>query len=797
MNNNTMRKCIINFLIIFSVSAVFAGGYDISMPRTGSVKPAGGFWKFKESVNRTVTCPSNIAQCKKTGRIENFTNAGLAIRGQKHGRFKGAFFNDSDVYKVAEGLAYELAIAPDPKMSAELDDMISRFAFAQEKDGYVYTPRPLKLRYERVGPHRWYCDDAHELYCMGHMIEAAVAHYETTGKRNFLDVACRAGDMMVRTFGDGKGQIRFLPGHEEVELALCKLYLATGEKKYLDTAALFLETRGMPFSARKGVVKRGFPSNPAYYQDHKPVKQQRTAVGHSVRAAYLYCAMCDVGVLSGDNELLSAADAIWNDMVSSKMHLTGGLGSDRRIEGFGKAYDLPNESCYLETCAAIGNALFNERMFRRTGNAKYLDIVERVAYNAFIGSTSLSGDEFFYPNPLASSGGRKRNKWFSCACCPPNIVRFIPQFVTWTYSYNEKANTYYWNFFVESNADLGRVKFSQTTDYPISGAAKLSVSPAKVGDRFTLKVRIPGWAQGRPVPFETYIQTTPSNVHDVFIAVNGERIAANPGSDGFVSINRAWRKGDTVSISLPMDVKRIKADDRIAADRDRMAVERGPVVYCAEGAGNTVNVLSAVLPADASFKTKISSMGGLKYVKLVSSTGLELIPYGLWNNRKPGNSMQTWFPVSREAAGGNSEGVIATASHCFHLDSPKAIVDGKIPASSFDESIPRHTFWPHKGTSEWIDIELPVAKKIKKVSVYWFDDYSSGKGGCALPADWKLAWRIFPGLPWEDVKDAAYTTVKDAFSTAVLKKPIETDVIRIKVKCAPGLSAGVLEAVVE
>ena len=778
-------------------AAAPAGGYPVSLPRMGSVRPSGGFWAFKEKVNRESTCPSNVRQCRKTGRVENFKNAGLAIRGQKHGPFKGAFFNDSDVYKVAEGLAYELALFPDEGMRRDLDGLVENFAFAQEPDGYVYTPRPLKLRYERVGPHRWYCDDAHELYCMGHMIEAAVAHFETTGKRDFLDVARRAADMMARTFGAGEGKIWFLPGHEEVELALCKLYRATGDRKYLDTALTFLETRGMPVKDRRGVVKRGFPGNPAYYQDHKPVKAQREAVGHSVRATYLYSAMCDAGVLAGDADLLAAVDAIWNDMVSAKMHLTGGLGSDRRIEGFGKAYDLPNDSCYLETCAAIGNALFNERMFLRTGDSKYLDIVERVAFNAFPASTSLSGDEFFYPNPLESEGGRRRQKWFSCACCPPNIVRFIPQFITWAYARNDAENVFYWNFFLSSEADFGRVKFSQKTDYPFDGGATLEVSPAVPGDRFALKVRVPGWARGMPVPSRTYVQTVPSSAADIVCEVNGARVPSMPGADGFITIDRAWNAGDKVRISFPMDVKRIKADDRIAADRGRLAVERGPLVYCAEGADNASGVVKAVLPADAAFKTAKEEMCGLAYVSLTASTGLKLVPYGLWNNRKPGNAMQTWFPATREAAGANCDGIIVSASHCWHADTTDALFDRKIPSSSADETIPRFTFWPRRGTGEWVEIEFPQPRGVKALHVYWFDDATSGKGGCALPESWSVQWRMFPGLPWEDVKGAKYSTVRDGFSKAVLPGKFETGAIRIKIGLAPGRSAGILEAKVE
>jgi DUF1680 family protein len=789
-----MKKTVFVVAGFALIGAGFAGSYEISNPKMGSVKPLDGFWAMKEKINRTVSCPSSVFQCKKTGRIENFVNSGHVLRGKAHKPFRGAFFNDSDVYKVAEGLVYQLALHPDEKMQSELDDMISKFIYAQEKDGYVFTPRPLKDRHPRIGPHRWYCDDAHELYCMGHMIEAAVAHYESTGKRNFLDMACRAADMMHRTFGEGEGKIWFVPGHEEVELALCKLYLATGEKKYLDVAMTFLNTRGMDPKKRKGVVKRGFPGNFAYYHDHKPVREQREAVGHSVRATYLYSAMCDVGVLADDAKLLDAVDDIWKDMVSSKMHLSGGLGSDRRIEGFGKPYDLPNDSCYLETCAAIGNALFNERMFRRTGDSKYLDIVERVAFNAFPASTSLKGDEFFYPNPLTSSGGRRRQKWFGCACCPPNIIRFIPQFINWTYAKDDAKQIFYWNFFTSTDADLGNVKFSQTTAYPSSGNAVLVVNPENSNQEFTLKIRIPGWAMGRPVPFSTYTQTVPSRAEDIVLTVNGKKFSAVPGNDGFVAIKRLWNKGDKVQIVFPMDVKRIKADERIAANRGRLAVERGPILFCAEGADNVSDVVNAILPADATFKVNEIKIQDHAFVSLTASTGLKLIPYGIWNNRKIANAMQTWFAVDRKAVGANDDGILVTASHCWKLDSTKAVFDKRLPSSSSDDTIPRFTFWPRCGSTEWIEVSFPQPRSVKEIQVYWFDDAFVNLGKCALPAEWKIQYRMFPGLPWEDVKNVKYSTVRNAFSTAVLPKAIETDTFRIKVKSSPKLSSGILEA---
>ena len=646
-----MKKLLICLAALACIAA--AADYPIAMPRMGSVKPTGGFWAAREATNRLVTATANLKQSRDTGRIDNFVNAAKKLRGEPHGRFRGIFFNDSDVYKVAEGMAYELAMFPDAAAARELEALIEKFGAAQEPDGYIYTARTLGNRHERVGTHRWYCDDAHELYCMGHMIEAAVAHHETTGKDSFIKIACKAADMMRRTFGPGKDQIWFLPGHEEIELALCKLYKATGNKKYLDLAMDLLSTRGMPRDKRVGERKRGFPSNHAYYQDHLPVREQKEAVGHAVRAGYLYAGMCDVGVMSGDDSLLRAADTIWNDIVTGKLYLSGGVGARPEIEGYGPAFDLPNDRVCLETCAAIANALFNERMFLRSGDAKYLDIVERIAYNGSLCSISISGDEFFYPNPMASRGGYKRSKWFGCACCPPNVVRFIPQFINWAYASDAVKNTFYWNFFMENEADLGRVRLSQKTDYPWSGVATLTVNPARDGDEFTLKIRVPGWARGVPAPGGLYEQTKPSRAEDVRCTVNGKAVSSIPGADGYISVKRAWRRGDAVTLSLPMEVKRIKADDRVAQDRGRLAVERGPLVYCAEGVDNGGRAFNAVLPPDAELSPSPIDIANTPMTAL-KGAGLTLVPFFAWCHRGAGE-MQTWFATSHEPRDGERQ----------------------------------------------------------------------------------------------------------------------------------------------
>ncbi len=780
--------------LAFGFVAVFgavAGEYPIALPRMGSVKATGGFWAAREATNRLVTARANLEQSWKSGRIANFINAGKKLKGEKHDPFRGIFFNDSDVYKAVEGIIYELATHPDEKRLAEIEDLIAKFASAQEPDGYIYTARTLGNRHERVGSRRWYCDDAHELYCMGHLIEAAVAHHEVTGRDTFLKIACKAADMMRRTFGPGQDRIWFLPGHEEVELALCKLYRATGKRDYLDLALDFLATRGMPDAKREGAHARGFKNNRVYYQDHLPVRDQREAVGHAVRACYLYSAMCEAGVLADDPKLLAAADALWNDIVTRKLYLSGGVGARPEIEGFGPAFDLPNERVCLETCAAIANALFNARQFRRTGNAQYVDLIERIAYNGSLCSISIGGDEFFYPNPMASRGGYKRSKWFGCACCPPNVVRFIPQFINWTYAHDAAKNAYYWNFFAETTADLGRVAFAQQTAYPWDGTAVLTVTPQRAGDAFTLKVRIPGWARGVPAPGGLYRQTEPADAAAVRCAVNGRSVAVQVGEDGYFAINRAWQKGDTVRLDLPMTVKRIAADERIAADRGRLAVERGPLLYCAEGVDNGGRALHAVLPAATTFETSSITIAHTPMVALKGG-GLTLVPFFAWCHRGAGE-MQTWFAESRKVASGNDQGIVVASSCCWHLDTTAALFDGKLPASSADEAIPRFTFWPKRGTREWVQLDLPVRKEITGIEVYWFDDKHVRRGECALPAAWTVETREFPGLPFSAVKGATYETKRDGFSRAVFAKPIDVEALRLSVQSQPRQSSGILE----
>ena len=651
--------CLLSSLAVASASAA---DYPIQAAKMTDVKVTGGFWFDRIETNRLSTLRTCFAKCNETPRIANFTNAAT-----RAGSFGGIPFDDSDVYKVVEGAAYMLAQAPDPKLEKYCDWLIGEFARAQEPDGYLYTARTLGHYFKStdgswhrtmMGPVRWSnVNSGHELYNNGHMIEAACAWFAATGKRNFLNVAIKAADLIDRTFGPGPTQLKDAPGHEEIELALAKLYRVTGEERYLKLARHFIEMRG-----RNAKVVNGVPAGPsgepiaacgapgANLQMHLPPVMQREAVGHAVRAGYLYCGMSDVAALTGEHAYLDAVSALWENVVTKKLHLTGGVGGTPRGEAFEREYVLPNDwkVTYLETCAAIANALWNQRLFCWKGEAKYVDVLERTIYNGFLSGVSLSGEEFFYPNPLACKGGYKRSKWFGCSCCPVNDVRFIPQIPSFAYATDGKG-TLYWNLFMEGSVGIhtGRhyVEMEQKTDYPWSGKSTLKITNLSSKSRFNfaLKVRIPGWAKGRPVPSDLYVQTVPSSEMEICVAVNGTAVDGVPGKDGYLTIGREWKVGDTVEVNLPMPVKRIRAHEKVEADKGRLAVERGPIVYCAEGCDNGGKAYDAVLPADATFTDDTITVGDKTYPALKASNGLKLIPYCLWDNREPGNEMQVWF----------------------------------------------------------------------------------------------------------------------------------------------------------
>ena len=803
-----------------------ANDYPFRAADMTNVSIRAGFWLPRFETNRLVTVQADFRKSEETGRIHNFEAAG---RREGHG-FRGIPFDDSDVYKIIEGAAYTLSTHPDPKLEKYLDDLIANIARAQEPDGYLYTARTLgfnygtdkngNVKYGMMGPTRWSrCDHGHELYNIGHMYEAAVAYYQVTGKRSLLDVAIRSADLVSRTFGFGPTQLHEAPGHEEIELALCKLYRATGEPRYLKMAKTFLDMRG-----RKDLRNTWNAS----LQDHVPVVEQREALGHAVRAGYLYCGMADVAALTGDRSYVAAIDAIWENVVSKKLHLNGGIGAHRHVnyadkklgsaaEAFGDNYDLPNEGAYLETCAAIANALWNQRMFLMRGDAKYIDVLERVIYNGFLSGISLGGDEFFYPNPLASRGGYQRSKWFGCSCCPVNIVRFIPQIAQFAYA--TRGDAAYVNLFVASDAKLalsgGTVTLSQETDYPWKGASKITVADIETRNQkpetrnqkpetrnFTLNVRVPGWCVGRPVPSDLYTQTTPGSQADFSVKVNGKAFAFTP-EKGYCAISREWKKGDVVEVAMNMPVRRVKAHDAVKQDRGRLAVECGPILYCAEGVDNDGRVLDKSIAADAKFTPATCNILGNVYpaftvqaasvrrglhTSRVENAVLKLVPYFAWCHRGAGE-MQTWFPVAPQVDSASFDFKLS-ASFCFPRDSISAACDGVLPKASNDESIPRHTFWDHKGTAEWVMCEFSQVEELKGVSVYWFDDGKNGN--CRLPASWKAQWRAAKDAPWQDV-GVEGPVAKDKLCALDFPAPVKAQAVRLSTQLKEGWSGGILE----
>ncbi|MHC4331785.1 MAG: glycoside hydrolase family 127 protein, partial [Planctomycetota bacterium] len=585
-------------VIMFSLCA--AQERQVQLERDYNVKPVAfnnvhvedGFWTPRLETSRKVTIPYAFDKCEETGRIRNFEKAA----GLTEGKHEGIYFNDSDVYKVMEGAAYSLQVQPETMMRLYLDKLITVMDGAQWEDGYLFTFYSIPARQ----PEKLWTNvqSIHEQYCVGHMYEAAVAHYQVTGEKSFLDVATQSADLICDVFNAGKRTDP--PGHQEIEIGLCKLYRATGNGKYLDQAKFFLDQRGHEGN-RGPKGDKGLYG--AYSQDHKPVTEQTTAVGHSVRAAYLYTGMADVAALTGNMEYVRAIDTIWKDVVDTKLYVTGGIGAAGGHEGFGGHYELPNMTAYCETCASIANIFWNHRMFLMHGDAKYIDVLERVLYNAALSGISMEGDRFFYPCVLESIGQHARSAWFGCACCPSNVARFIPSVPGYVYAHKNKD--VYVNLFMSGAASIetagNNVKLTQQTEYPWKGQVKIGVEPEK-SETFAICVRIPGWAQNRPVPSDLYKFLKP--VHEkAAIKVNGKRISPDI-ENGFACIERRWSKGDTIELDLPMPVRRVIAHEEVKVDRGKVALQRGPIVFCLEWPDNDGKVLNLALGDDVKLKTK-------------------------------------------------------------------------------------------------------------------------------------------------------------------------------------------------
>lgn len=600
--------------LLIAIPAAAAGqtakaDYPITPVPFTAVKVTDVFWAPRIETNRTVTIPAIFRKCEETGRIDNFAIAGGLMKGE----YQGERYNDTDVYKTIEGASYSLMVHPDPALDRYLDGVIAKIAAAQEPDGYLYTPRtasPGKVQ-PGTGEERWAeLLISHELYNAGHLYEAAAAHFQATGKRTLLDVALKNADLVARTFDAGPGKRQGFPGHQEIELALVKLYRLTGRRSYLGLAQYFLDQRG------RGLTLKQYPPGNrfAIYNDatqiqaHKPVLEQDEAVGHAVRLTYMASGMADIAALTGDRASFDAVRRLWANVVGKKMYLTGGIGSRHDRERFGEDYELPNLTGYLETCASIGMAFWNQRMFLLTGDAAYLDVMERVMYNGVLSGVSLDGTLFFYPNPLESDGKYKFNKgqaerapWFGVACCPGNISRFLPSVPGYVYA--TKGDALYVDLFIAGEAEIdlaGRaITVRQETRYPWDGRIKIAVEPEKKGE-FALHIRIPGWARNTPVPTDLYRYEGRGEA-GISLRVNGKTVALDMDK-GFARVRRVWKKGDTVDVVLPMEARRVVAHPAVKDDEGFVAVERGPLVYCAEGADNGGRALDLVLPGAAALR---------------------------------------------------------------------------------------------------------------------------------------------------------------------------------------------------
>lgn len=731
------------------------------------------FWAPRIETNRTVSIPSAFHQCEINGRFDNFALAGGLIEGEHQGDFS---FDDTDPYKIIEGASYSLAVKYDAKLDAYLDSVITLIAAAQEPDGYLTTCVTNKC--ERLsgwwGKSRWERINSHELYNSGHLYEAAVAHFKATGKRTLLDVALKNADLVCETFGLGEGQIQYPSGHPIIEMALVKLYNVTGEQKYLDEARYFVDEAGRLSNGRKPGI---------YSQDHKPVLEQDEIVGHAVRAGYFYSGVADVAMLQRDGELLHAVKRVWDNMAGRKLYLNGGIGSRPQGEGFGPDYELNNFNNYCETCASIANVYWNHRMFLATGESKYIDVMERALYNGVIAGVSLSGDKFFYDNPMASNGVHEREEWFGCACCPGNVTRFMASVPGYAYAVNQ--HKLFVNMYAEGSASVAlgdiEVELQQQTDYPWDGDVEITVNPSEE-KTFSLMVRIPGWATDQPVPTDLYRYVDEAQPV-VTLAVNGKKINLKK-QDGYAVIKRIWKAGDKVSLHLDMPVRRVQACEQVVYDEGLLAMERGPILYALESIDQPKEFLfDIVIPRGVKIDSQYDKnmLNGVVVLTgeahMVEKEGekpftFKAVPYSTWNNRGKGQ-LVVWTPETNEKAIIKPEPTIA--SRAQQIDG-MGFNDQFEPTSSADINTPYHYWWLKSGTEESIGYQFDQPETVSSVEVYWlaFEHYDVIY---KEPESWKLLYK--EGNTWKEVKNpSGYGTELNKYNKVTFD-PVTTTELKL------------------
>lgn len=650
--------------LLLLAAAVVAQNRDYAykpVPFT-SVRLTDKFWLPRLRVNHTVTIPASFERCDKTGRVKNFLMA-----ADHSGKFCTTYpFDDSDIFKTIEGAAFSLSLFPDKKLESYLDSLITIIGKAQEPDGYLYTARTIDPTHPHIwsGTQRWEKERelSHELYNAGHLYEAAAAHYLATGKRTLLNIALKNADLVCSVFGPDRRHVA--PGHEVIEMGLVKLYRITGRKEYLQTAKYFVEERGH-FNGYDSTSRDPW-KNGSYWQDHIPVVNQKEAIGHAVRAGYLYSAVADVAALTGDERFLRAIDSIWSNMVSKKIYVQGGAGAVGSGERYGDNYELPNATAYNETCAAIANVYWNQRMFQLHGDSRYVDVLEKILYNGLISGVGLDGKSFFYTNAMQIANSfrhrdmeAERSGWFECSCCPTNVCRLLPSVPG--YMYAQKDNRLFVNLFASSTASVllmnRPVEIIQENNYPWEGDLKFTITP-RSSMSFSLLIRIPGWARNEALPSGLYRFQTPTEPA-VSIKINGAEVDYNM-ENGYAVLNRIWRKNDVVEVSLPMQVRRVIASDKLEEDAGKVTLQRGPVVFCAEWADNQGRVTNLVLPREraltAEFKPDL--LNGVMVLRgeaiavqtdekanrvTTVTQPFTAIPYYAWANRGRGE-MTVWIP---------------------------------------------------------------------------------------------------------------------------------------------------------
>jgi len=696
--------------------------YPIQPVPFTSVKLTDKFWEPKIKVNHDVTIPHALLQSQN--RILNFEIAAKL----KTGKFASSYpFDDSDVYKIIEAASYSLHYYPDPTLEKTIDSLIHIIGLAQEPDGYLYTCRTMNsFPNDWSGTIRWQNESmlSHETYNLGHLLESACAYYQATGKDSYLKIAVKAADLLDKDFGWGKLEV--YPGHQIVEVGLARLYRVTGEIRYLNLAKFFLDVRG--------------PGGEEYCQAQEKVINQTEAVGHAVRAVYMYAGMADVAALKNEPTYISAIDKIWNDIIHSKIYITGGIGASGGNEGFNGAYNLPNSSAYCETCASVGNIYLNQRLFLLHGDGKYIDVLERTLYNALLSGISLSGNRFFYPNPLMSSGNQTRSPWFDCACCPPNISRLIPSVPG--YIYAQSVDTLYVNLFMDNTTTVSlngtALEVIQKTGYPWSGNIGVTLNPEQ-SKSFTVKIRIPGWARNEPIPGDLY-KFQDDNSATPVVKINNEP-ATYDLVKGYAVLKQTWKKGDIISLDLPMSPRKVIADSQLLDDKNRISIQRGPMVYCAEGIDNAGSVLSVNLGDKAILTDSYEAtvLNGTEMIKThtIETDGSEgreikLIPYFLWDNRG-GSEMAVWLSASQHKVQPDSlvqinsaNGNTASTNYISSWENLSGIYDLYDPSNSGDKGQSAFGNWDGNGltvgTWNWVQYTFPAEKTISSSEVYWWDD---------------------------------------------------------------------------